>query len=208
MLLLPRISTEPPPEYIAFVEEHLDALRRDAARVVGVDRDADHLYPDVLTDVAARWRWLELVHRFLRRPATDEYLRRAFDRRAQHWLSADTAAPQVEAAALPVEVRVWSDREPVEPLPVYRPPESSVALRLAPHLDPTQRPQAGALAEAAVAWWHACEARRRRRRIAAIVVALVLLALMNRLPGADSSTRAQGGCGFHVSAYCIDLERS
>jgi len=190
--LLPRISPEPPPEYVAFVEHHLDALRRDSARVVGTERDADHLYPDVLTDVATRWGWLRLRGRLRQPEATDEYLRRAFSRRADSWRAPDLLPLDSLDDAWPVEVQVWSTGsiDPPPPPPRGRPGASSVALRLAPHLDPTQRPQASPLAEAAVAWWHGCEVRRRRRRIAAGVVALILVALTNRLP--QPSTRAAG----------------
>ncbi|GAA4462434.1 hypothetical protein [Phytohabitans houttuyneae] len=182
--LLPRISPEPPPEYIEFVELHLDALRKDAARVVGTEHDADCLYPDVLTDVAARWGWLKLQRRLRQADAVDLYLRRAFTRRADSWRAPDLLPLESLDEAWPVEIQVWSTGsiDPPPPSPPSQRIGSSFALRLAPHLDPTQRPQAGPLAEAAVAWWHACEARRRRRRIAAGMVALVLLALMNRLP--------------------------
>jgi hypothetical protein len=188
--LLPRISPEPPPEYIEFVELHLDALRKDAARVVGTEHDADYLYPDVLTDVAARWGWLKLRRRLRQADATDLYLRRAFTRRADSWRAPDLLPLESLEEAWPVEVQVWSTGsiDPPPPPPPHR-VASSFALQLAPHLDPTQRPQAGPLAEAAVAWWHACEVRRRRRRIAAGVVALVLLALTNRLPQ-DPTDRA------------------
>lgn len=182
--LLPRISPEPPAEYVEFVEHHLDALRRDAARVVGTEHDADHLYPDVLTDVAARWGWLTLRRRLRQPEATAEYLRRAFTKRADSWRAPDLMPLESLDDAWPVEVQVWSTGtvDPPPPPPRRGPGMASIALRLAPHLDPTQRPQAGPLAEAAVAWWHACEVRRRRRRIAAGVVALILLALTNRLP--------------------------
>jgi hypothetical protein len=194
--LLPRISPEPPPEYIEFVEHHLDALRKDAARVVGTEQDADHLYPDVLTDVATRWGWLRLRGRLVQPDATDAYLRRAFTRRADSWRAPDLLPLESLDEAWPVEVHVWSAGS-VDPLPLTplrpqppRAPTASIALRLAPHLDPTQRPQASALAEAAVAWWHACEVRRRRRRIAVGVVALVLVALTNRLPQHPSARSA------------------
>ncbi|BCB88045.1 hypothetical protein [Phytohabitans suffuscus] len=188
--LLPRISWEPPPEYVEFVEHHLDALRRDAARVVGTEQDADYLYPDVLTDVAARWGWLRLRRRLHQADAVDVYLRRAFTRRADSWRAPDLLPLDSLDEAWPVEVQVWSSGsiDPPPPPPPRR-VSSSIALKLAPHLDPTQRPQAGPLAEAAVAWWHACDARRRRRRIAVGVVVLVLVALTNRLPQ-HSSTRA------------------
>lgn len=194
--LLPRISPEPPPEYVEFVEQHLDALRKDAARVVGTERDADYLYPEVLTDVATRWGWLRLRGRLVQADATDVYLRRAFTRRADSWRAPDLLPLESLDEAWPVEVQVWSTGS-VDPLPLTplrptapHPPASSIALRLAPHLDPTQRPQAGPLAEAAVAWWHACEVRRRRRRIAVGVVALVLVALTNRLPQHPSARSA------------------
>jgi hypothetical protein len=189
--LLPRISPEPPPEYIAFVEHHLDALRRDAARVVGTEQDADYLYPDVLTDVAARWGWLRLQKRLVQADATDVYLRRAFSRRADSWRAPDLMPLESLDEAWPVEVQVWSTGsiDPPPP-PPPRAKASSIAVRLAPHLDPTQRPQAGPLAEAAVAWWHACEMRRRRRRIAIGVFALILVALINRLPQEPSARSA------------------
>jgi hypothetical protein len=190
--LLPRISPEPPPEYIEFVELHLDALRRDAARVVGTEQDADYLYPDVLSDVAARWRWLRLLRRLRQPDATDLYLRRAFTRRADSWRAPDLLPLESLNEAWPVEIQVWSTGsiDPPPPPPPAARVGASFALKLAPHLDPTQRPQAGPLAEAAVAWWHACEVRRRRRRIAAGMIALVLLALMNRLPQYDSNRAA------------------
>ncbi|MDQ7905993.1 hypothetical protein RB614_15885 [Phytohabitans sp. ZYX-F-186] len=200
--LLPRISWEPPPEYVEFVEHHLDALRKDAARVVGTERDADCLYPDVLTDVAARWSWLRLRGRLHQADATDLYLRRAFTRRADSWRAPDLLPLESLGETWPVEVQVWSTGsvDPPPPPPPHR-VASSVALKLAPHLDPTQRPRAGALAEAAVAWWHACEARRRRRRIAVGVVALVLVALTNRLPQHPSARAAEWvGAGVAVSS--------
>src|SRR3954464_6124747 len=55
-----RMTSEPPAGYVAFVARHLEPLRRDAVRVVGGEEDADHLYVDVLTDVATRWTWREL----------------------------------------------------------------------------------------------------------------------------------------------------
>lgn len=190
--LLPRISWEPPPEYIEFVEHHLDALRRDAARVVGTEQDADYLYPDVLTDVAVRWRWLRLQRRLRQADAVDVYLRRAFTRRADSWRAPDLLPLESLEEAWPVEVQVWSTGsvDPPPPMPAQHQAATSIALKLAPHLDPTQRPQAGPLAEAAVAWWHACDARRRRRRIAAGVVALILVALTNRLPQHPSTRSA------------------
>jgi hypothetical protein len=94
---------EPPDGYVAFVERHLAELRREAARVVGDERDADKLYPAVLTDVAARWRWLDLRHRLRQPQAGERYLRLALARRSQHW-----RAEQM----FPVEVQVWRPDAP------------------------------------------------------------------------------------------------
>ena len=59
MRLLPTMALEPPARYVAFVAAHLDPLREQAVGVAGED-EAQRLYPEVLTDVATRWRWLEL----------------------------------------------------------------------------------------------------------------------------------------------------
>jgi hypothetical protein len=166
------VDGEPPPGYVAFVARHLEPLRRDAARVVGDEVDADRLYPEVLADVAARWRWLELMRTRLGRPAAaDEYLRDAFVRRSQRWRCDQEPV---------VDIQVWrtDGRTDVE-APLWRPPRpslSSAATRLAPFLRPAARVEVGVLAEAAVAWWHAYEASRRRRVVAGVVAALVVVA--------------------------------
>src|SRR5256886_17111871 len=58
MRLIPALALEPPHAYVAFVATHLEPLRAQAASVVGDEEDAEQLYPEVLTDVAARWRRL------------------------------------------------------------------------------------------------------------------------------------------------------
>jgi hypothetical protein len=189
--LVPPMPSEPPDGYVAFVERHLDALRRDAARVVGDERDADQLYPDVLTDVAARWRWLDLLHTRLHQPeAGERYLRQAFARRSRRWQSEQM---------FPVDVQVWQPDSPARPgwpsvsfgpaVPgdievravAGAPAWSSVALRLAAHVTPSSRVEVGPIAEAAVAWWHAYEARRRRRLFLALGVLLLFVMLVARL---------------------------
>src|SRR5690606_25672185 len=98
--LLPRLSSEaPPPEYVAFVARHLADLRRDAEELC--DQDADHFCTQVLTDVAVRWPWLELLRTaFGVRRAEDSYLRTALQRRSQQ--------RSIEEGDL-VPVQVWSD---------------------------------------------------------------------------------------------------
>lgn len=195
------MTSEPPDAYVAFVERHLASLRVDAARVVGSERDADLLYPDVLTDVAARWRWLDLRQtRRGRARARERCLREAFERRSARWSAEQTS---------PVEIEVWTPRQPVPAGPAWavsfgpyaadshtavdgylqmsaaaaRPTWSSVALRLAAHVTPLTPAKAGALAEAAVAWWHAYEAYRRRRFYAGLAFVLMVLMLMTRVRG-------------------------
>lgn len=189
--LVPPMPTEPPDGYVAFVERHLDSLRRESATVVGDERDADQLYPDVLTDVATRWRWLNLLHTRLNRPdAGERYLRQAFARRSQRWRSEQTFG---------VDIEVWQPDAPAPPtwstasfgpaVPgnievraiTAAPAWSSMALRLAAHVTPRPRVEIRALAEAAVAWWHAYEAHRRRKVYAAIAVVFAFLMVMVRL---------------------------
>lgn len=198
--LLPAMPSEPPDGYVAFVERHLDELRRDAARVVGDERDADQLYPDVLTDVAVRWRWLDLRHTRLHQPeAGERYLRQAFARRSQRWHAAQT---------FPIDIEVWRPDAPAPSPPrwtsvSFGPPAayaqstpegrievravaiapawSSVALRLAAHVTPAARIEVRPIAEAAVAWWHAYEAHRRRRVFAALAVLFFFLMVVARL---------------------------
>jgi hypothetical protein len=198
--LLPAMPTEPPDGYVDFVARHLDALRRDAARVVGDERDAHQLYPDVLTDVAVRWRWLDLLHTRLRRPeAGERYLRQAFARRSQRWRSEQM---------FPVDIQVWRPDEPARAAPpgwssatfgpaapegqiqvramAAAPAWSSAALRLAAHVTPGPRVEIRPIAEAAVAWWHAYEAHRRRRLFTALGVLFLFVMLITRLQEVSS----------------------
>jgi hypothetical protein len=158
---------EPPPGYVAFVRRQLDPLRRDAAGVVGDERDADLLYPDVLTDVAARWQWLELLRTLGRPGAADTCLHRAFARRSQRW-RADRAEQTIDIEVFGLDVLPLPSQKP-------RPTWSNAATRLATFVRPNPGFDAAPVAEAAVAWWHAYEARRRRRITAGVVVALMLM---------------------------------
>src|SRR2546430_8176908 len=95
------MALEPPPGYVQFVARNLAPLRRDAARVVGAEDDADVLYQDVLTDVAARWGWLQLRGALSRSSVADTYLNRAFARRSERW-----HADQADAEGEP-DIDVW-----------------------------------------------------------------------------------------------------
>jgi hypothetical protein len=192
------MALEAPREYVTFVERHLPRLRRDAALVVGEGRQPDELYPDVLSDVAARWGLFELSRRLLHRGGlADAYLRWAFARRARRWQNeqitpVEVEVWQVEQLPSPVAVAGWHP-EPLAPVhartgrpTAVSPMWSSMALRLAPVLLATSRLEARPLAEAAVAWWHAYEARRRRRQIAAGVAFVLFMVLITRVPARDS----------------------
>ncbi|MGC9669877.1 hypothetical protein ACNTMW_25460 [Planosporangium sp. 12N6] len=201
--VLPRMADEAPPEYVAFVARHLDPLRRDAVGVVGDEHAADLLYPEVLTDVAARWAWLELLRTRLHRPAAaDEYLRLAFARRSSDWRG-DEGRGRLGDEGRPVEVRFLSPddppwpEEPAEPDTVSWPDEaeetdgpqqrSSAATRLAPYLRPAPRREVGPLAEAAVAWWHAYEAHRRRVLTARLVALSLFILVVLRVQQAAAA---------------------
>ncbi|MDT5037526.1 MAG: hypothetical protein QOE03_2711 [Micromonosporaceae bacterium] len=175
--VLPRMAGEAPPGYVAFVRRHLDRLRRDAAGVVGDDGDPDQLYPDVLEDIAVRWRWLELAGtRLGRAGVADRYLRTAFSRRAQRWQA--RWEPEQPTGALTVtDIRVLPPSAPPSSVGGARPARSSGALRQAAYLRPQSRTEVGPLAEAAIAWWHAYETHRRRLLITGLVaVSVVVLA--------------------------------
>jgi hypothetical protein len=189
--VVPRMAGEAPAGYVAFVRRHLDPLRRDAARVVGDDGDPDQLYPDVLEDIAVRWRWLELARTRLGRAGVeDRYLRTAFARRAQRWQA--RWEPEQPAGALTVtDIRVLGPAEP--PPGITRadaaPHRSSGALRQAAYLRAQPRTEVGPLAEAAIAWWHAYETHRRRLLVSALVaVAVIVLVSVGSL-----QTLASGG---------------
>lgn len=219
LLLTPRMPVEAPPTYVSFVERHLPSLRRDAALLVGDGRRADDFYPEVLADVAGRWRMIELLRtRFRRTGVAEAFLRRAFARRAKLWHHQQIT---------PVEVHVWSAEWAADPHPTPPPPlqkgsrlgrefptelpftpadrcraallatrpaparASSLALRLAPVLPGNQRPELAALAEAAIAWWHAYRAARRRRYVIACGILAMMLGMLSQVPeDADSYLRS------------------
>jgi hypothetical protein len=163
------MTSEPPPEYVAFVSRHLEPLRRDAARVVGDEHDADLLYPDVLTDVATHWGWLELRSRLGQHEAADVYLGRAFARQSQRWTP---DLPDSDHFVDDIEIHVWA--EDAAPRPVF----TSNAVRLAPMVAPKRRAHVGPVCEAAIAWWHAYEVRRRRKLMVIAAIAFVLLLIL------------------------------
>ncbi|SNT66163.1 hypothetical protein SAMN05421812_13340 [Asanoa hainanensis] len=84
--LLPKMAPEAPDGYVSFVGRHLTALRLESAQLAGDAWHAEEIYPEALTDVAARWQWLELrAHWFGRPGAADDYLRQVLASRAKRW---------------------------------------------------------------------------------------------------------------------------
>ncbi|GIF70234.1 hypothetical protein Ais01nite_82690 [Asanoa ishikariensis] len=84
--LLPKMAPEAPDGYVSFVGRHLTSLRLESAQLAGDAWHAEEIYPEALTDVAARWQWLELrAHWFGRPGAADDYLRQVLTDRAKRW---------------------------------------------------------------------------------------------------------------------------
>ena len=200
---LPRISMEPAPGYLPFVESHLATLRHDARRLTGDGSIAEEVSSGVLTDVALRWYWFELLRGLGRSDPAGAFLGVALNRRCARRLGEpDESRVEVDADPRPVVL--------VEPVPVARatgwptsagaawhaepavivatdqpvdrgagsgaPIATSVAVRLAAIVARPAPPSAAL--EAIIAWLHAYETYNRYRRIAAAtLVAIVALAL-------------------------------
>ena len=190
--MVPRMTPQPPPEYIAFVARHLPQLRRDAVRLAGDEPGADGLYSQALTDVAVRWAWFALLRTRLHQPdAAAAYLQETLVRRSTRTL------PEQDR---PVQIEVWCSDDPraaLDPPPgrarTPPPPDvtgtppvparSSTALRLLPIVVRELGVEVGPVAEAGVAWWHAYETHRRARLIGIGTAACLVLAIMIRLVG-------------------------
>jgi hypothetical protein len=187
--LLPPMTPQPPPEYVAFVARHLLELRRDAARLAGDEYGAHELYPRALTDVAIRWEWFALLRRLKRPEAADAYLHETLVRRSTR--------RQAEQDSL-VDIEVWCSDDPrsLYPPPGRRrldstppdrpempaeppPARTSAALRLLPTF--SLGVDVGPVAEAAVAWWYAYVAHRRARIVGIVMAIVVAMATLVRL---------------------------
>ena len=198
--LLPKMAPEAPDGYVSFVDRHLVALRSESARLAGDAWHAEEIYPAVLTDVAARWQWLELLAtRFGRPAAADDYLRQVLTDRAKRWraeqiyevdmvvLRADPVPgdkPAAEVApAPPAPFAGGTTATASSGLARYRrtgPGRSSLGLKQARFLSPLRQPPAP-IAEAAIAWWHAYVAQRRRKRVAIVIALILLVAALTNL---------------------------
>jgi hypothetical protein len=112
--------TEPeaPDGYVTFVARHLATLRTESDRLTGDRGVGDEIYSDVLSAVAARWRWLELLRTRLHRTAVaDVYLRRTLVARAKRWR--DEQLYPVEVSAAPPRPH-WAARIDAVAVPAER----------------------------------------------------------------------------------------
>jgi hypothetical protein len=200
-----RISMEPAPGYLPFVESHLTTLRHDAQRLTGDGSIAEEVSSGVLTDVALRWYWFELLRVGLHRadPA-GAFLGVALTRRcARRLREPDEAELDVDVVVRVEPVTAaratdWSTvgwfPEPDITLMAHQPaapawsgpgsgprPATSAAVRLA-KVGAAPPPAApSAVLEAVIAWLHAYETYTRYRRIAAAAVAVIVALVLFRL---------------------------
>ena len=169
MYLVPPMDDEPPDEFVTFVAVHLRDAQREAARLTGGVEHADEVYPGAFADVARHWRRLRLRRRITHRDAAGTYLQQRLAARAKRWR--DEQIYEIEVRPYEIEVRPVRDRAPAART-------ASIALRKAPLLPDTVRIQARPLAEATIAWSHACtQAQWNRLARVATAVCLVLLVL-------------------------------
>ncbi|GAA1592257.1 hypothetical protein [Actinoplanes couchii] len=139
MHLIPPMPDEPPPDYLAFVARHHHALRAEAHRLTGGAPAHEEIYLSVLTDLATRWRRLRLLNR------TEPYARERLTRRTARWR---------EDQVYEVQVRVLPPASPSASR--TRPRYGTLALLKAEVIDGTTRPSLEAVADAEIAWVHAC----------------------------------------------------
>ncbi|WP_153040327.1 hypothetical protein [Actinoplanes sp. TFC3] len=171
--LFPPMNDEPPPDYLAFVAERLPGVHREAMRLAGGDVQAGgSLTMDVLTDVAGHWRRLDWQRRLHNPRAKDDYLRRRLETRTKLWR---------EEQIHPVDVLV--QRPPGN----NSHPARSVAQRLASLICAPVRPERTTLADAAIAWVHACRRATWHRYIRVTAGSFLLLFSMMHFMSQASS---------------------
>jgi hypothetical protein len=208
---LPQISMEPAPGFLPFVETHLATLRRDAHRLTGDGTAAEEVSSGVLTDVAVRWFWFELLRvRLGRRDPARAFLNVALTRRCVRRLpdpddgytgpavqvrSADATRPagwpssaasgwfpESDLTGVVQAPTTGGRQEHDSPIPTM----SSAAVRIA-KVGVAPPPTPSAVLEAVIAWIHAYKTYQRWRRIAAVVLTMIVLVVLVRLRGASAA---------------------
>jgi hypothetical protein len=200
---LPRISMEPAPGYVPFVESHLAALRQDAQRLTGDGYLAEEVSSGALTDVALRWYWLELLRVRLRRPdPAGAFLGVALSRRcARRPYGPDDPADVGVAGSGRPDVQVWPAAGGGWPEPGWHPepdlvllvdqppsgppggqphPATSAAVRIA-EVNAAGPLSPSPVMEAVIAWLHAYKTYVRYRRIAAATLAVLVFLVLLQL---------------------------
>jgi hypothetical protein len=162
MYLVPPMDDEPPPEFVAFVVTHVEDLHASAHELVGGDPEGDHLYMDVLADVAGHWRRLGWWSRWSGRDAASDYLKHRLHVRTARWR--DDQIYEVDVRVLPPGIDYYAP---------YR-GRTSIALRKAPLLPGTVRGGVTAVADAGIAWVQAYR-RQQWHQIARVVATGVIL---------------------------------
>jgi hypothetical protein len=167
--LVPPMDDEPPADFVDFVAVHLGDLQREAYRVTG--GHADEVYPDALADVAGHWRRLRLRRRLSRRETAGAYLSARLAARAKQWRDDQVYDVEVQLLRPPVAAAAHA---------------ASIALRKAALLPDTVRLQQRPVAEAAIAWSHACRGamwhRVARTAAAVLIIFIVLVQMTPYLP--------------------------
>lgn len=157
MHLIPPMDDEPPEDYIAFVTAHASWLRAEAAGLVGGAGAAEEIYLAVLTDLAGHWRRLRLLGR------AGGYMRQRLAARAGRWR---------DEQVYEVDVRVLRPPEPIVPLFGRG---GSVALRKAEIIEGTARADLDALADAEIAWVHACLRSQLHRALRYVIFCVLVV---------------------------------
>jgi hypothetical protein len=169
--LVPPMDDQPPEDFVTFVAVRLDDLQQEAARLTGGHRQAEEVYPDALADVACHWRRLRLRRRLTHQDEAGRYLNQRLATRARQWRDDQIYDVEVEMIRAPVRAAQ----------------RSSIALRKAAVLEDTVRAPLRPVAEAAIAWEHACRRAQWHAfgRIAATFL-LVFAGLLQALPTVSS----------------------
>jgi hypothetical protein len=160
--VVPPMAEEPPGDFVAFVVTHLSELQREAARLVGGPQYAEEIYPMVLSDVAGHWRRLRLWARVAQRDVPGDFLVRRLITRSKQWR--EDQIYEVEVMGLRPPPRAYAAALPV-----------SYAARKAALLPGTERVQQRPIAEAAIAWEHACHKARWRRIGRTVALGLLVM---------------------------------
>jgi hypothetical protein len=161
MYLVPPMADDPPPEFVAFVVTNVAELQAETHRLTGGDPEGDHLYLEVLADVAGHWRRLCWWSRWARRDAVGEYLQHRLRVRTKRWQ--DDQVYEVDVRIVPPQIYYTPVRT-----------SASVALRKAAVLPGTARAGSRAVADAGIAWVQA-QRREQWHRVGRLAVFAVLL---------------------------------